>query len=82
MDVFALSRHDYLQPPLSKQGRHSGANANQQNQSNAQGGPSGNQNAGSGGSGGVNQVGANQVGQQTSFSTGMFSGNMNQSSSS
>lgn len=69
MDVFALARHEYLQPPLSKQGR--GANAAQQNQSSI-----------GGNSAGSNQVSANQAGGQTSFSAGMFSGNMNQSSSS
>lgn len=72
MDVFALSKHEYLQPPVSKHGRSS--NMQQQQQSSTQQSTpicsgSGNQGGSSGGAG------------QTSFSTGMF-GNMNQSSSS
>lgn len=71
MDVFALAKHEYLQPPVSKHGRSS----NIQQQSSAQQSASsvctttGNQ-GNSGGSAG-----------QTAFSAGMF-GNMNQSSSS
>lgn len=70
MDVFALAKHEYLQPPVSKHGRSS----NLQQQPNAQQSStsvcsSGNQGSGPGTAG------------QTTFSTGMF-GNMNQSSSS
>jgi tousled-like kinase len=73
MDVFALAKHEYLQPPVSKHGRSSNMQQQQQQSSSQQSTPicsgSGNQ-GGSGGAAG-----------QTSFSTGMF-GNMNQSSSS
>jgi len=76
MDVFALSKHEYLQPPISKQGRSSNMQQQQQ-QSTSQGaaavGSSGNQGSGGGYAG--------TAAGQTSFSTGMF-GNMNQSSSS
>uniref|UniRef100_A0A336MX79 non-specific serine/threonine protein kinase n=2 Tax=Culicoides sonorensis TaxID=179676 RepID=A0A336MX79_CULSO len=72
MDVFALSRHEYIQPPLPKHGRQSSQQAQQQTQS--VGGSSGNQSSSTSGG---NQGNA----QQTSFSTGMF-GTMNQSSSS
>jgi tousled-like kinase len=74
MDVFALAKHEYLQPPVSKHGRQSSnqqQSSSQQNSSNQIG-------VGGGGSGGGCGTGA---GQQTSFSAGMF-GNMNQSSSS
>lgn len=74
MDVFALSRHEYLQPPVPKHGR--------QNQQSTGAG------SGSGVTGTVSSVnnqqtgGSSQQGQQgASFSTGLF-GNMNQSSSS
>lgn len=77
MDVFALSKHEYLQPPISKHGRSSNVQQQQQQSTSHQSGgtpvSSGNQ-----GSGGGTGAGA---GNQTSFSTGMF-GNMNQSSSS
>uniref|UniRef100_A0A1L8DKH5 non-specific serine/threonine protein kinase n=1 Tax=Nyssomyia neivai TaxID=330878 RepID=A0A1L8DKH5_9DIPT len=66
MDVFALARHEYLQPPVPKHGRQ--ANQQQQQQQAQQ------QQSGSG-----SQV-SQQPG-QTSFSVGMF-GNLNQSSSS
>lgn len=74
MDVFALAKHEYLQPPVSKHGRSSNVQQQQQQSSSHQTTPvsSGNQ-----GSGGGTGTGAGQ----TSFSTGMF-GNMNQSSSS
>jgi tousled-like kinase len=74
MDVFALAKHEYLQPPVSKHGRSS--NIQQQQSSGQQSTPinsSGNQNSGGTAAGG-------SIG-QTSFSTGMF-GTMNQSSSS
>lgn len=73
MDVFGLSRHEYLQPPVPKHGR-------QNNQSTGAGSASGvtvsvssanNQQTG----------GSSQQAQPSSFSTGLF-GNMNQSSSS
>lgn len=67
MDVFTLSKHEYLQPPLPKHGRQSNQQAQQSNASNS-GNASSSGNAGGGP-------------QQTSFSTGMF-GTMNQSSSS
>jgi tousled-like kinase len=74
MDVFALAKHEYLQPPVSKHGRSS--NNQQQQQSSVQQitpiCSTGNQGSGGGGAGTAGQ---------TSFSTGMF-GNMNQSSSS
>lgn len=73
MDVFALSRHEYIQPPLPKHGRQSNQQAQQQSQS--AGGSSGNQ------SGSTNSGIQSGNAQQTSFSTGMF-GTMNQSSSS
>ncbi|XP_070501505.1 serine/threonine-protein kinase tousled-like 2 isoform X2 [Chironomus tepperi] len=68
MDVFALAKHEYLQPPVSKHGRSS--NMQQQQSSSQQSTPTC-----SGGNQGSSGAG------QTSFSTGMF-GNMNQSSSS
>lgn len=71
MDVFALAKHEYLQPPVSKHGRSS--NMQQQQSSSQQSTPT------CSGTGG-NQGGSGGAG-QTSFSTGMF-GNMNQSSSS
>lgn len=73
MDVFALSRHEYIQPPLPKHGRQSNQQAQQQSQS--AGGSSANQ------SGSTNSGIQSGNAQQTSFSTGMF-GTMNQSSSS
>jgi tousled-like kinase len=75
MDVFALSKHEYLQPPVSKHGRSSNVQQQQQQSSSHQSTPvsSGNNQGSGGGTGG----GAGQ----TSFSTGMF-GTMNQSSSS
>lgn len=82
MDVFALSKHEYLQPPVSKHGRQSSSIQQQssgQSSGNPVGGSSGGGGGGGQGSGGG--CGGNQAGQQTSFSTGMF-GNMNQSSSS
>jgi tousled-like kinase len=77
MDVFALSKHEYLQPPVSKHGRSSNVQQQQQQSSSQQSTPvtSGN-NQGSGGG-----CGTGTAAGQTSFSTGMF-GNMNQSSSS
>lgn len=76
MDVFALAKHEYLQPPVSKHSRQSSNQQQQQQQSSNQ---QNNANQIGGGSGG----GAcpSGAGQQTSFSAGMF-GNMNQSSSS
>lgn len=73
MDVFALSRHEYLQPPVPKHGR--------QNQTT--GGSGGSGGTGSSGSGNIQQSGSSsqQANQAASFSTGLF-GNMNQSSSS
>lgn len=73
MDVFALAKHEYLQPPVSKHGRSSGM---QQQQSSVQQSTPICSSGGNQGSGG----GAGTAG-QTSFSTGMF-GTMNQSSSS
>lgn len=70
MDVFALAKHEYLQPPVSKHGR-----SNVQMQSNAQ------QSSTAICSSGNNQGTASGSAGQTTFSTGMF-GNMNQSSSS
>lgn len=70
MDVFALAKHEYLQPPVSKHGRSS--NMQQQQSSSQQNTPT------------CSGAGGNQLSSgagQTSFSTGMF-GNMNQSSSS
>lgn len=67
MDVFALAKHEYLQPPVSKHGRSSNVQQSSAQQSNTSICSSGNQGTGSAG--------------QTTFSTGMF-GNMNQSSSS
>lgn len=74
MDVFALSRHEYLQPPVPKHGRQtqllgcgSGSNSSS---TNAGGSNVNNQ-----------QSGSSQQNQPASFSTGLF-GNMNQSSSS
>lgn len=68
MDVFALAKHEYLQPPVSKHGRSSNVQQSNAQQSNASICSSGgNQATGTAG--------------QTTFSTGMF-GNMNQSSSS
>ncbi|XP_055526108.1 serine/threonine-protein kinase tousled-like 2 isoform X2 [Wyeomyia smithii] len=90
MDVFALAKHEYLQPPVSKHNRSAAAAASSQNQhgsgnsgvgGSGQGGAGGGAGGGGGGSGGSGGAGGNQTGQQTSFSTGMF-GNMNQSSSS
>ncbi|CAO1338522.1 unnamed protein product [Diamesa serratosioi] len=78
MDVFALSKHEYLQPPVSKHGRQS-SSIQQQSSGQSSGNPVGGSSGGGQGSGGG--CGGNQAGQQTSFSTGMF-GNMNQSSSS
>ncbi|XP_055606359.1 serine/threonine-protein kinase tousled-like 2 isoform X2 [Uranotaenia lowii] len=85
MDVFALAKHEYLQPPVSKksaaaassQNHHGSGNSGTSGQAGAGSGAGG----GGGGSGGSGGGGGNQGGQQTSFSTGMF-GNMNQSSSS
>lgn len=87
MDVFALAKHEYLQPPVSKHSRSVASSQNQHGSGNSGVGGSGQAGAGSGagggggGSGGSGGGGGNQAGQQTSFSTGMF-GNMNQSSSS
>ncbi|XP_059618119.1 serine/threonine-protein kinase tousled-like 2 isoform X2 [Phlebotomus argentipes] len=68
MDVFALARHEYLQPPVPKHGRQANQAANQAaNQQQQQQSGSGSQ--------------ASQQPGQTSFSVGMF-GNLNQSSSS
>lgn len=72
MDVFALAKHEYLQPPVSKHGRSSNI---QQQSSAQQSGSSICTNTGNQGSGGGGSAG------QTAFSAGMF-GNMNQSSSS
>lgn len=80
MDVFALSKHEYLQPPISKHGRQS-SNQQQQSIQSSGGQSSGNQVGTSGGGGSGGACGGNNQGQATSFSTGMF-GNMNQSSSS
>lgn len=73
MDVFALSRHEYLQPPLPKHGRQ---NQQQQSTGSGSGGSGSGNNQQSGGSGG-----SSQAQQSAAFSTGLF-GNMNQSSSS
>lgn len=73
MDVFALSRHEYLQPPMPKHGR-------QTQQSSGCGG-SGSGNASGSGSNNQQGGGSGQQNQPASFSTGLF-GNMNQSSSS
>lgn len=73
MDVFALAKHEYLQPPVSKHGRSSNVQQQQQQSSSHQSTPV-SQNQGSGGATGG-------AAGQTSFSTGMF-GTMNQSSSS
>lgn len=87
MDVFALAKHEYLQPPVSKHNRSAAAAASSNQHGSGNSGVSGQAGAGSGagggggGSGGSAGGGGNQAGQQTSFSTGMF-GNMNQSSSS
>ncbi|XP_055303554.1 serine/threonine-protein kinase tousled-like 2 isoform X3 [Sitodiplosis mosellana] len=71
MDVFGLSRHEYLQPPVPKHGR--------QQQSTGSGGSGG---SGSNPNSGNNQQsGSSQQNQPASFSAGLF-GNMNQSSSS
>lgn len=75
MDVFALAKHEYLQPPVSKHGRSSNI---QQQQSSSQHSTPINPGGGNQGSGGGT---GNAAAGQTSFSTGMF-GNMNQSSSS
>lgn len=87
MDVFALAKHEYLQPPVSKhnrssnqQNQHAGVNTST-NSGAGVGAGAGAGGGGGGGSGGSGGAGGNPVGQQTSFSTGMF-GNMNQSSSS
>lgn len=71
MDVFALSRHEYLQPPVPKHGR-------QTQQSTTGGSVSGTT---SGSNINNQQSGSSQQTQPASFSTGLF-GNMNQSSSS
>ena len=52
MDVFALAKHEYLQPPISKQGRHSSNQQNQHSSSNASNAQSGND-SGRGGSTGT-----------------------------
>ncbi|XP_031629538.1 serine/threonine-protein kinase tousled-like 2 isoform X2 [Contarinia nasturtii] len=70
MDVFGLSRHEYLQPPVPKHGR--------QQQSTGSGSGSSGSNANSGNN---QQSGSSQQNQPASFSAGLF-GNMNQSSSS
>lgn len=73
MDVFGLSRHEYLQPPVPKHGR-------QNQQSSGVGSSSAV--SGSGNSGNNQSSGGSSIqAQQASFSTGLF-GNMNQSSSS
>lgn len=74
MDVFALAKHEYLQPPVSKHGRASSSIQNQQSSSQQSTPVSSGNNQGSGG-------GTGGGAGQTSFSTGMF-GTMNQSSSS
>lgn len=76
MDVFALARHEYLQPPLPKHGRQTA----QQQQAAQQQSTIGNQSSGGGGGGGVS-VGQSAASAAAAFSTGLF-GNMNQSSSS
>lgn len=72
MDVFALARHEYLQPPMPKHGRQT---AQQQQAAQQQQSTIGNQS-----SGGVS-VGQSAASAAAAFSTGLF-GNMNQSSSS
>ena len=67
MDVFALARHEYLQPPMPKHGRQNQQAQQQQQQQQQQSG--------------ISQGGNTQQAQPASFSTGLF-GNMNQSSSS
>lgn len=74
MDVFALSRHEYLQPPLPKHGRQT------QQTGCGSGSNSGTANA-TGSNANNQQSGSSQQTQPASFSTGLF-GNMNQSSSS
>ncbi|KAG8223702.1 hypothetical protein J437_LFUL004067 [Ladona fulva] len=87
IDVFALARHEYLQPPMPKHGRQ--ANSQQQAQQQVVVGGGGGGGSGGGqvqssvvGSGGgqTPQPGSQQQG-QTSFTAGMFGG-INASSSS
>lgn len=68
MDVFALSRHEYLQPPVPKHGRQQSGSGGSGSGSNAN-------------SGNNQQSGSSQQTQPASFAAGLF-GNMNQSSSS
>lgn len=69
MDVFALARHEYLQPPMPKHGRQTA----QQQQAAQQQSTIGSQSSVS--------VGQSAASAAAAFSTGLF-GNMNQSSSS
>lgn len=71
MDVFALARHEYLQPPMPKHGRQT---AQQQQAAAQQQSTIGNQSSGV-------SVGQSAASAAAAFSTGLF-GNMNQSSSS
>lgn len=71
MDVFALSRHEYLQPPVPKHGRQQLATGNSGSNAGSNANNSGNN----------QQSGSSQQTQPASFSAGLF-GNMNQSSSS
>lgn len=77
MDVFALARHEYLQPPMPKHGRQTAAQVQAQQQQQQQAQQQSSNNLSSIGGGGSSL----QTQQQASFSTGLF-GNMNQSSSS
>lgn len=72
MDVFALARHEYLQPPMPKHGRQT---AQQQQAAQQQQSTIGNQSSGGA------SVGQSAASAAAAFSTGLF-GNMNQSSSS
>lgn len=69
MDVFALARHEYLQPPMPKHGRQT---AQQQQAAQQQQSAIGNQ---------TSTAAQNAASAAVAFSTGLF-GNMNQSSSS
>lgn len=82
MDVFVLSRHEYLQPPMPKHGRNQLGGITSTGGSSSGIGSSGTGGGSGSGNGGNNQGGgSSQQAQTPSFSTGLF-GNMNQSSSS
>lgn len=82
MDVFALSRHEYLQPPMPKHGRNQLGGTTSGTSGNSSGiGSTGTGGSGSGNGGNNQGGGSSQQAQTPSFSTGLF-GNMNQSSSS